>query len=273
MLTKVEARNRLGALLAFQLDDVSSGFVVSDIEGLDPVKATLASSSFASLEGARFQSGKRETRNIKLTIELKPNFTFDTVRDLRSRLYGFFMPKTEVNLQFYDSDGLEVDIWGRVESCETPLFSKEPEVAISIICYDPDFIDEQSVELAGATTDDETEMLIDYEGTVETGIVLTLHVDRSIGEFTIYHRPPDGTLRSFDFSALLFDTDVVEISTVPGDKYVTLTRDSVESFLLRAVLPQSDWIQLLPGENYLRVYCEGTSMPFELTYTPRYGGL
>lgn len=273
MLTKVEARDRFGALLTFLFDDISSGFVVKGIEGLDPVKATLVSSSFASLDGAQFQAGKREPRNVKIKLGLRPNWTFDTVRDLRSRLYGFFMPKVEVGLKFYDSDGLVVDIWGVVETCEAPLFSKDPEADISIMCFNPDFVDQDVVEISDTTTNDETEFLIDYQGTVPAGINFTLHVDRSIGDFTIYHRPPDGTLRSFAFEALLFDTDKVKISTLQGDKSAVLTRASVDSYILRAVLPQSDWIQLQPGPNYLRVYVEGLSIPFDLSYTPRYGGL
>ena len=273
MLTKVEARDRLGALLAFQLDDPSNGFVVKEILGLDPVKATLTSSSFAALDGAEYQAGKREPRNVIIRLGLEPNYTFDTVRDLRNRIYRFFMPKVEVNLRFYDSDGLVVDIWGRVETCESPLFVKEPSVDISIMCFKPDFIDQENVELSDSTTDDQTEFLIQYEGTVETGIIFTLHVDRTIGDFTIYHRPPDGTIRTFQFSELLFDTDTVRISTVQGDKSAILTRSGVDSYILRAVSPQSSWIQLMPGPNYLRVYVEGTAIPFDLEFTPRYGGL
>jgi hypothetical protein len=273
MLTKVEARDQNGALLAFQLDDISSGFEVQEILGLAPVKATLSASNFALLDGGQFQSSRREARNIKLKIGLKPNYTFDSVRDLRSRLYGFFMPEVDVNLRFYDSDGQVVDIWGVVETCEAPLFVKEPQVDISIMCFKPDFVDQETVELSDTTTNDETEFLIDYSGTSPTGINFTLYVDRSIGDFTIYHRPPDGTIRSFQFEALLFDTDQVKISTLVGDKSAVLTRDGVDSYILRAVLPQSDWIQLKPGPNFLRVYVEGLSMPFDLSYTPRYGGL
>jgi hypothetical protein len=273
MLTKVEARTRLGALLAFQLDDISSGFIVKEIEGLDPVKATLVSSTFALLDGSQYQSSKRENRNIKVKLGLDPDYTFDTVEDLRNRLYTFFMPKSEVDLRFYNSSNLIVSTWGRVETCESPLFTKEPQVDISIICFDPDFIDQELVELNDTTTEDETEFLIEYSGTVSTGIEFTLYPDRTIGDFTLYHRPPDGTLRALQFSGQLFADDVVKISTVPGNKSVILTRNNVDSYLLRGILPQSNWIQLLPGDNYLRAYCEGPSIPFDLSYTPRYGGL
>ncbi len=59
MLIKVEARTSSGALLILPLDDVSSGYVVEEIEGLDPVKATLVSSSFAQADGEQYH-----TRNV-----------------------------------------------------------------------------------------------------------------------------------------------------------------------------------------------------------------
>ncbi len=44
MLTKLDVSTVQGDLLTLQLDDVSEGLVVLEVEGLDPVKATLVSS-------------------------------------------------------------------------------------------------------------------------------------------------------------------------------------------------------------------------------------
>lgn len=273
MLTKVEVTNSQGALLGLQLDDVSDGLILEDIQGLDPVKATLVSSSFANLDGEQYHSSRREARNVKLTIGLEPDYITSSVRDLRKRLYGFFMPKSEVTLLFYDSDGLTVNIVGRVESCETALFTKEPAMDISIMCFDPDFIDPNVVTINGMSVSDSTELLIPYDGTVETGILLELDVNRDLTQFTIYHRPPDGTLRTTDFAASLTTGDTLKISTVPGSKYATLTRAASDSSLLYGISPQSNWIELQNGDNYLRLYAEGAGIPYTITYTPRYGGL
>lgn len=274
MITKVEVRTTAGTLLTLQLDDITTGYIVESIDGLDPVKATLTSSSFANLDGAQFQSAKREPRNIIFTIGLEPyDYVTQTVRSLRANLYEFFMPKSTVELRFYDSDDLTVNITGIVETLETTIFAKEPTVTISLMCYDPDFTETESETISDDTVSDTTEFLVTYDGTVETGILFTLNVDRTLGEFTIYHRPPDGVIRSLDVQASLLADDVVTISTVVGDKYVKLTRSAVESSLLYAMPPQSSWIELVPGDNYLRVYAVGAAIPFEIEYTTRHGGL
>lgn len=273
MLTKVEVRNAAGALLTLMLEDISNGYAIESIEGLDPVKATIVSSSFASLDGTQYQSSRRESRNILLKVALEPNFITQTVRGLRNGLYSFFMPKTEVDLRFYDSDGLIVDITGRVESLESALFSAEPTVDISIICFDPDLVELSSITYNGNTVSTTAEFAIDYAGTSETGFSFVLHLNRSLTQFTIYHRPPDGSLRTLDFAASLVNADVLTISTLVGSKGVSLLRGGVTSSLLYGMTPQSSWIELLPGLNHLRVYATGAAIPFDITYMNRHGGL
>jgi hypothetical protein len=273
MLTKVEIRTVAGTMLSLPLEDTSNGIVVQDIDGLDPVKATLVSSSFAQMDGEQYHSSRREPRNITMELGLEPDYVLESVRDIRNRLYGFLMPKSRINLRFYMEDELIVDIDGRVESFESQLFSKDPKVDISVMCFQPDFVVLDAVTLVGDTVADETDTLIEYDGTVETGIVLTLNVDRTLTEFTIYHKPPDDQVRQLDFAASLELGDVVTISTIVGDKFASLLRGTTTSSILYGVSPQSNWIQLEHGDNDIRVYALGDPIPYEISYTPRYGGL
>src|SRR6478609_12341 len=126
MLEKVEVRNYSGGVLTFLLDDPSSGFVVRDIQGLDPVKAVLASSGFAGVDGAQFQSARRESRNILAIIGLEPDYATQSVKSLRDTLYDVIMPKDQCSVWFFDTDESLVYIDGRVESIETELFVQEP---------------------------------------------------------------------------------------------------------------------------------------------------
>lgn len=273
MLTKLEVRNSQGSLLTMLLEDPSSGLIIDDIDGLTPVKATLVSSSFARLAGEQYQSNRRETRNVVIKLELDPDFVEASVRELRKDLYDYFMPSAEVTMRFFMFDGLIVNIWGVVEDFDSPLFTDKPEATISIMCFKPDFLGLDEVEVEGGTTDTTDEILVEYEGSIETGIVFALEVDRTLSEFTIYHRPPDGSLRTLDFAASLAAGDVLTISTVAGSKGATLTRSGSNSSLLYGVSPQSNWIELTKGDNYLRVYATGAEIPYTITYLPRYGGL
>lgn len=275
MFNKLEVRTEQGALLTLSLQEVEGGYIISDIEGLDPVKAVLTSSGFAKLDGEQFQSARREKRNIILTLDLEPDYSISSVQSLRSQLYQFFMPKSKVLLRFFTTGSPTVDILGYNETFDSPKFTPAPNATIGILCFDPDFYVATPVEITGNTTASTSEITHNYQGTVETGVLFELAVDRPLTAFTIYHRPSDNSLRSLEFSlaSSLIEGDVVRISTVSGNKYATLIRSGVASSVLFGVSPQSNWINLFPGLNKLRVYAEGAAVPYSFKYTTKFGGL
>lgn len=273
MLSILEVRNNQGSLLSLPLSDISDGLVLADVDGMDPVKATLISSSSAGHDGKQYHSARRDERNILLQFDLEPDYVTQTVYGLRQRLYDYFMTKSEVDLKFIMANGLEVDISGRVEDCKAPPFTKEPKMNVSILCFDPDFVDLTPVVIEGDTTDLTTEVDVPYIGTSEAGIEFVLNVDRSLSEFTFYLRPPDGTIRSLEFAGSLIAGDILTISTIPGSKFATLNRSGTVTSVLNNVSPQSNWHQFFKGENHIRVYAEGDEIPYTITYQTRYGGL
>lgn len=273
MLTKVDVRNPEGSLLSLELTDISDGLIVEEVEGLDPVNASIVSSNNARRSGSQYQASRREERVITLKVAFKPDVA-NTVEDLRFRMYEYFMPDEAVKLTFHLDSGLEVDISGRVESCEAPLFAKEPVMEVVVICFDPDLVDPDDVVFAGETTDTSSvETLTLPRGTVRVGFVMVMNIDRTIDEFTIYHTAPDGKLRQLDFAYNMLNGDILTISTVEGDKYARLNRSGTVTSALNGVLPQSSWLELSRGNNDIRVYAEGDEIPYTLTYKHRYGGL
>lgn len=277
MLTKVEISTDQGATLELLLGDPSNGYLVKEIEGLDPVKATIVSSSRATMDGEQYQSSRRESRNILLKLGLDADQTTETVRTLRKRLYSYLMPKSNVRLRFHveegDGDDLIVDIYARVESFDSPSFTKEPEATISLICHQPDFYVPTPVVLSGMTVADSTEFIIDYEGSVETGILISMLLERDLSEFVVHHRPADGSNRSLQFSEPLLAGDILDISTVSGQKGAIRTRGGLPESVLYGVSPYSNWITLFPGPNAIRVYSEGAPVPFLIEYTTKIGAI
>jgi hypothetical protein len=273
MLTALEVRNAQGVTMSFPLGDIEEGYSVQSIDGLDPVKATIVSSSFANLDGELQQSVRREKRNIVLKLGLEPDFVETSARGLRNRLYGYFMPKSPVRLRFLDDEEPDVEIDGTVESLDSPQFAQEPEANISILCMQPDFVDPTPVRVSGNSVADQAEQSVIYEGTIETGFLFRLLINRSISSFSVVNRTLDGQIRKMDFNAPLVAGDVVEISTVPGAKRVTLIRGNAVSSVLYGLAPYSNWLQLFPGQNYLRVAIPGAVIPYTIDYTAKYGGL
>lgn len=276
MLTMVEARNDQGELLQLPFMDISNGFAIENIDGLDPVKATLVASPFAQVDGGQFQASRRESRNLVLTLSFEPDYVTGSVDELRDTLYQFFMTEAKVNLRFVRDDKPSVNIDGRVESFDAPRFSQTLKASISIMCFKPDFLELESTVFSESTTSTTDEEDLEYEGTVETGVIFTLNVNRTISEddtLSIYFRDPGGNTKKLDFSYDLINGDVVKISTVTGNKYATVTRAGVTTNVLYAVSPSSVWLNLFRGINGIRAYLEGAAVPFTIEYVVKYGGL
>lgn len=273
MLTKVEVIANGGVKLTLPVQSLSEGYLIRDITGLDPVKATIVSSSFANMDGEQYQSSRRGSRNIVFKLGLTPDYGTGSVSELRSRLYGFFMPKSQVSLAFYREGKPTTYISAIVESFDCPIFVQDPEATISLICHQPDFMSGDPLVFVGNSVSDESEFLINYEGTIDTGLLLTLDPDREIDGFTLYHRDLEDSVSALAFSGILSAGDSITISTISGAKGATLYQADTYSSVLYGVSPYSHWIHLNPGLNYLSVNVEGVAIPYRLEYVVRHGGL
>lgn len=271
MLFKVDVVNNRGLTLTLPLEDVSLGYIIDEITGLDPVKATIVSSGYAQQDGVQYQSSRREARNVVMKLKYEPSLGSKTVKQLRKALYDFFMPKTPVTLRFFDDEEDLVEIQGRVESFDSPLFAEDPTADISIICPLPSFYDPTPTLVSHSTVSDSTEFVLDYEGSDETGIIFKMMVDRPLTSFTIYHRRPDNSQMAQEFDGSLIAGDVLTINTNPGSKGAILTTAGVDISVLYWIT--TNWIELAPGLNNFRVYAEGAAVPFTIEYATKYGGL
>lgn len=272
MITHVEVVSALGDTLMMPLQDISSGYVVQDIDGLDPVRAVVSSSSFAQLDGEQYQSSKFEKRNIVLDIGFEPDWINNDVRGLRRGLYRYFMPKSSVSLRFYNDGEYFCWIPGRVETNDARIFGKDPGSNISILCFDPLFTAaEVTVEELNTVSDTTTTPVV-YSGDVETGFLLRVFADRNFTGMTLFNQS-GGIYQNLEFEAPILDGDELIISTVSRAKGAHVVRSGVEMSVLYGVSPDSSWVNLYPGENNLRLAVDGAAIPYQIEYTAKYGGL
>jgi hypothetical protein len=256
------------------MQDSSAGYVVKDIEGLNPVKATLTSSTLSQVDGAQFQNARRDPRNITISVGLEPDYVTTTVQSLRDALYSYFTTKAVVDLAFFLDNVEYVVTTGQVESCENSMFSADPQVDISLICYDPDFYFPEMTNLSSETVPNTNANMVDYQGTTDTGVIFTLNVNRDMTSVILYNIAPDGIVQQFGITGATFtDGDVIIVNSVPGFRSVTLTRDGVTSSILYWVDAFPTWITLKKGINQFRAYSLGNGVPYDLTYTAKIGGI
>lgn len=273
MLTKVEIVNVRGDVLSLPLSDFSGGYLVEDIQGLDPVKATLTSSSMAQVDGAQPQSSRRETRNITMKLGIKPDYVSTTVDGLRTALYSYLMPKSFSTLNFYKDDSFFASTLAQIESLENNMFSQDPEMDASLICFDPDFYAPAPVIVNGSTVSTSDTVTIDYPGTSDAGVIFTLTANRDISGFSLFNTRPDNISQALVFEGSILTGDVVTVTTIPRQKSVILTRANAPSSVLYGIQPAVSWTSLASGHNLFRAFANGAPIPYTLQYTPKYGAL
>lgn len=281
MITKVEVRKSTnGEVLVLPLLNSDNGFRVVNIEGLEPVQTTLVSSSFANVDGEYHQSSRRVPRNLRFTLALQVGHPTLGVDDIRHNLFKWFAQKVPLTFRFFTSTLAigTVEIVGRVESIEGPVFSREPTLVISAICHSPSFYDVTETIAGGFTyASGFSQEVFFYGGTAETGFAFVMEADYDLDDMSLSLTGSDGVARGMTLSGLgLLAGDILVIGTESGKKEITRIRPSdglSETSLLYTMEPGSSWVELQPGTNLLGVGTLTGVNSFTLQYRPKYGGL
>lgn len=261
---------------------------IRGIDGINPVKAEIALTPYATGRGSLDQGDFIPPRNIVLTLGLNPNWQDQTIASLRRLLYRYFSTGMWVKLRFLSDDMETVYINGKVESFEPNIFSEDPEMQISIICNKPDLIAEDTTLLSGISLDlagvdfgaldffsgMSAVDTIDYEGTAPAGMVLRVTADYS-GSIALFNTTPDGKQFMQVGSVVVNSGQRFEVNTVRTTRYVHYVNPSTDAAvnILAKMTMESDWPEFSPGANKFAVYTTGGGLAWTLGYLNRYSGL
>jgi hypothetical protein len=246
---------------------------IRDISGLEPVKANVNTTPFGSVDGEAFTGASVPKRNIVITFGLNPDWDTWTIRSLRRLLESYFMPKQATKLEFESDDMSTVQIAGYVESFEPNLFSKDPEIQVSVICPDPYFTAIDPVVATGLSSDEPKE--IDYSGTIETGFVLEVSFANGLSPTLITVDTGNNAPADFSMLASVDASKYLMASSVQGKKFVqnVAFADGRTTNLLNAIQPGYFWPTLQPGVNMFDLVSDVGVQDWQLTYFERFGGL
>lgn len=275
-LLMVEIVNVSNEVLRFQMDD-SLSYFIKDIDGLDPVKAEITENNYGTIDGTQYQSSRRGSRNPVLTIGYNPDYGINTISELRQNIYSKIMPKDLVTLKFYmdfTEPNHPLEIQGHVETIETPMFTQNPDCKISVICSDPDFVLPEPISISTTVAHDTPELIVNYSGTSPVGFVAKFTINRDLPRFAMIHRTANYIVTNWEYNDTLLNGDILEVSTVPGNKGAWITRDGVRYSVLYHVSKISGWPKLVSGNNYFKtLFSTGSAQPIQLVYQRKYGGL
>lgn len=256
-----------------------SGFLISRIDGLGPPKAEIGIIDLATNDGGRYNSAKVTPRNITMDIIFHDNEAGLSIEELRQKSYKYFPIKKQIRFMI-ETDERVCETYGYVESNEPVIFGERAGTSISIICPDPYFysVNNQNTVFSGTqslfefpfSNDSLDFNLIDfgeiisipeqtvyYSGDVDVGVIIYIHAIGQADGLTIHNITTSGIIKidTVKLMALTGSTiiagDDITISTVKGEKYVTLLRDGEYINILNCLDKDVDWLQLSKGDNLL----------------------
>jgi hypothetical protein len=284
VLTEVKAYSSLQAapsLLLAPNGRAENDFIqIRNIDGLDPVIASVGTTPYGSSDGEAYVGSSVLSRNLVLTLHPNPDWDTWSPEALRRLLYSYFMPKQAVRLLFMSDDMQDVDIRGVVESFAANPFSKDPEYIASVICPDPYFSATTAVVLTGNANDPDID--IDYGGSIPGGI--QIEVDWSSGTnptlISIDVGNPD--ISTFEVSTpnIVSANNYFRMSSFPRSKYVEnvytsgANKGKIISLLSNVTIAEgSTWPMLQPGSNSFSLGTDHGVQAWQLTYLEKFGGL
>lgn len=301
MIRSITVTNYRGESLELNLTKPEeSGFVVAYINGLGPGKANINLTDISTTDGGLFNTARLSSRNI--TIGLVYKWGKESIEEIRHKSYKYFPIKRKLKLRI-QTDTRTADIEGYVEANDPSIFSSSQGSEISIICPNPYFYaPEESVSVfSGAEPAFEfpfsnesldqkliemgrvyyrNEHVVSYEGDVDTGITILMHMLGAASDITIYNLDTRESiyLNTRKFSGSLVGGfvrgDDVIISTVPGNKHVTLIREGVSTNILFCLGENPDWFKITKGENRFAYTGTGTeNLQFRITNKVLYEGM
>lgn len=293
MLTKVTAYSQWANVEPLVLNVInrpeSDLFEVRNFDGLGPVKADVNTQPRGAVPGESFVGTNIGSRNLVLTLGLTPDWDTWTVAKLRQYLAAFFMPQQTIRFVFESYEFSPVEISGHIESNEPNMFSKDPEQQISIICPELYFRSVDPTIIEGTT--DQNPISIDYGGSVETGIVVSVGSSLTAGDpepdwiKIAVNDPLENSLQiavpnHVEPLPPALSEYVYTMSSVPGEKYVNeiAPDDSIESLLNAITVIDNNprnrrWPKIGPGTSDFSVTSQVAVQEWTLSYYELYGSL
>lgn len=231
---------------------------VVGIDGLTPPSANIVTSQIALMDGTKFNSATVNQRNIVIHLQLVHN-----VEEMRIKLYRYFRIKQYCKI-YYSNRHREVYCEGYVETFENDRFVLNNQVDISIICPSPWFkeMNEIITEMASVLS------LFEFPFAIEAAGIEFSKLDKEHRTAVLNSGDVDGGMRielfatsevinpriintdTHEIIGINFEMqegDMVEISTVRGDKHVWLTRGGQTTNIINTVMKDPDWMQIPPG--------------------------
>lgn len=253
-----------------------SGFIISNVEGIGPVKSNINTTKSATKHGTFYNSASLDQRNIVMTFIFCETKT-ESIEDIRHKSYEYFPINERIEI-IVETDKRTLKTEGWVETNEPNIYSSQEGCTVSILCPDPFFYSmstnrttfsgiepnfefpfeneslvEPLLEMGALRTD--IVKNVEYDGDFSTPITITIRAFNEASNITIHNMKTHEQLQinTSKLEALtgsgIIAGDTIIIDTAQGSRSVTLIRDGVSINIFNCINRDADWFMLSKGIN------------------------
>lgn len=269
-----------------ELTHNESAWQVTSVTGLNPPAAAISTAAVAGFDGERFNSSRVTKRNIVINLIINSDVDANL-----TRLNRVIFPKRYIKI-YYKSVSKDLYIEGYVEAFEYDHFDNKIACQLSVICPSPFWVsNELAVALLSPVVDlfefpfsipDEGIALSEFvtaktgiitnRGNIETGAIIEIEATHNVVDPTVINVTSG---QRMTIKKDLSTGDRIIISTIKGSKYIKSDCNCVENNIINDLTADSEWIQIVPGNNQINYAATfGTdNMRITVKHRELYGGV
>lgn len=301
MIKAITVENFKGERIRMELSrPEETGLMVYEVTGIGAGLADINVSEIATSDGSKFNSARKPSRNITLSIKLMAN---PTVEAIRHKTYQYFPLKKAISLIFETDSGYR-KIDGYTESNDPVIFSSQEYTQISIVCPNPNFYDPNYTEMVLSGYQSlfefpfsnesltENKIIFDdlkfdkrtsfvYEGEADTGVLIKIHAQSESTNITMTNVETKESMHintnhfPSDLGNKILSGDDIEINTTQGSRSAYLIRNGVHYNIINALGRYANWFTLIAGVNTYEYTAETgeNSLDVSFSYKNIYEGV
>lgn len=237
--------------------DPSGPFILKGVEGLDPPPVDISIAKVRGQRGVR-RLKEPQYRQIVALVGLQPEWdSGQSSSDLRSQMYGLLEPKygAASKAQIMLDDTVICEAEGDVSNIDASIFSKDPEVQVTLDCdYAYLLAPSEVLQTPTRTTDGAYTILdIENEGDAPAGFRIEFTLQQAVSHIVLQDYYIFG--RSMTISGPHAAGDAFIIDTRAGSRKISKINSgqTQERSVLNDLSPGSQWLTLHQGDNKLRL--------------------
>lgn len=286
-LRTIKCSNQDGVSVTFRENKIDP-FLITDVDGLYEQANKVTMSENTMVDGAQYQGSVASSRNIVLTLRDYKNNRYN--RQLLNTLFK----KGEEGTLVYTEEEISRQIKYYVETVKSTGEGLSRTYTISLQCPDPFFyaMSDITVHMAswidgfefihqffegeefGSRSSEKSQNIKNENAADNTGMTITIEANGNATNPSLTRVESSETIK-IGTSAKPLEMeagDVVMLYTETGNKHVTFTRGGVTSEINEYLSEDSEFIQLMRGDNNIGFAADsgGENLVISISYRMKY---